>query len=662
MKRNRAVYCGLILICVLTITGCSTSQVVEVIETEPVESVLPTESEFVSPPEEPAVEGTEPEETANEPIPCMIAFDTDRDGNREIYLMGPDGSDPVNLTNNPADDFDPEWSPDGKQIAFVSNRDNGEGGGQFIYVMNPDGSDMVQMTYENESQSPDWSNYSDHIIYSHQGDIFVVNIYENEPSINLTNSPEPDINPKWSPDSSRIAWIRGEEGQRQIFVMDADGSNVQQITSSGEVYDLEWTTDGRFFTHWANDEYDCFNCIMNADGTDVSNAGGKGDVQEYIPFWTVDWQKVEMNFGEGPDGNDEIFLVSEIFPDMFFNLTNNPANDRNPASPAFCGPGEEIPEDNNQVSQLVESGHIMLGYRGDESTMSAQSIAEVELACEELEIQCVSSESITELVEQDVDIILSFSNRWDILGSFPERQNAAGQQVPILNLNAEGGAYGDLSYNLDASNDIVRITLDWMFESMGGEGKFVYFNVGDNDMHQNIIDTELEKYPGILADALPASYDEPISSDAISELVNSDPEIGAIWANEFLPNIFWGVVNLEREQYPFIQCEATQDMLQFWSDKIEFNPNVNCIAVIEPGGIGYEGVYVAYYLLTGEEINLETMGGIEGNTFLYDLPIITNENVNDWFVKMGEFQIGRRGDLMLQPMTPDEIRARWFLE
>lgn len=54
-----------------------------------------------------------------------IAFVTDRDGNKEIYLMTFDGKNPVNLTRTPdEDEFFPAWSPNGKQIAFS---DGGEG-------------------------------------------------------------------------------------------------------------------------------------------------------------------------------------------------------------------------------------------------------------------------------------------------------------------------------------------------------------------------------------------------------------------------------------------------------------------------------------------------------------------------------------------------------
>src|SRR2546427_10970660 len=72
-----------------------------------------------------------------------IAFTSDRDGNLEIYLMNPDGTNQTRLTNNSIVDDHPMWSPDGTKLAFVSQR---EAGGFAIFQMNMDGTNRVEIT------------------------------------------------------------------------------------------------------------------------------------------------------------------------------------------------------------------------------------------------------------------------------------------------------------------------------------------------------------------------------------------------------------------------------------------------------------------------------------------------------------------------------------
>jgi hypothetical protein len=87
-----------------------------------------------------------------------IAFVSDRDGNLEIYLMNTDGTNQIDLTNNPANDWDPVWSPDGKKIAFVSDRE----GVNKIYIMNANGSDVRALT---EGEDPHWFPDGSKIIF-----------------------------------------------------------------------------------------------------------------------------------------------------------------------------------------------------------------------------------------------------------------------------------------------------------------------------------------------------------------------------------------------------------------------------------------------------------------------------------------------------------------
>src|SRR5881409_3615336 len=72
-----------------------------------------------------------------------IAFTSDRDGNQEIYVMNPDGTNQTRLTNNSIVDDHPMWSPDGQKLAFVSQR---AAGGFAIFQMNMDGTNRVEIT------------------------------------------------------------------------------------------------------------------------------------------------------------------------------------------------------------------------------------------------------------------------------------------------------------------------------------------------------------------------------------------------------------------------------------------------------------------------------------------------------------------------------------
>src|ERR1700687_887229 len=79
-----------------------------------------------------------------------IVFQSNRDGNYEIYSMNPDGTRLRRLTDNPAIDRGPALSHDGRKVAFVSDRN----GYDNIYVMNTNGSNVVRLTFGIRDENP----------------------------------------------------------------------------------------------------------------------------------------------------------------------------------------------------------------------------------------------------------------------------------------------------------------------------------------------------------------------------------------------------------------------------------------------------------------------------------------------------------------------------
>ncbi len=121
----------------------------------------------------------------------------------DIHVMNADGTGDVQLTDDPADDSQPSWSPDGTRIAFVSGRDDPHGD---VFVMNADGTGLAQLTSEAAF----------------------------------------DGHPLWSPDGTRIAFARVEEGASGIFDMRPDGTEVAELVHTGmnPAGGLAWAPDG----------------------------------------------------------------------------------------------------------------------------------------------------------------------------------------------------------------------------------------------------------------------------------------------------------------------------------------------------------------------------------------------------------------------------------
>jgi|GEM_PF-3437522 len=185
-----------------------------------------------------------------------VAFASTRDGNTEIYSVRADGSDLLRLTNSPSEDNYPLWSPDGSKMSFLSDRS----GNWELWIMNADGSGPSQLTHSNGfAHSPSWAPDGKHIAFSSNRNGGDWDVYLMGPDgsnvVDLTNSAGSDYSPSWSPDGTKLAFISERGGHREIYLMNADGSNQRQLTSDGTLKGISgsaWAPTGDALAYFAS--------------------------------------------------------------------------------------------------------------------------------------------------------------------------------------------------------------------------------------------------------------------------------------------------------------------------------------------------------------------------------------------------------------------------
>jgi Tol biopolymer transport system component len=207
------------------------------------------------------------------PDGSRIAFYSERDGNAEIYVMNADGTGLTRLTDNPANDYNPSWSPDGTNIAFHSHRYLGAGR---IFVMNTDGTGAYRLTDPSfDDWSPEWSPDGKKIVFnSSRGaslDIWVMNA-NGSGKRNLNNDTADDWWPSWSPDGTHVVFHSDRDGNFEIYVMTADGMEVTRLTDNpANDYDADWSPDGTRIAFTSDRSGNLEVCVINVDGTGIWN-------------------------------------------------------------------------------------------------------------------------------------------------------------------------------------------------------------------------------------------------------------------------------------------------------------------------------------------------------------------------------------------------------
>lgn len=211
------------------------------------------------------------------PDGSRIAFTSNRGGDFDIYVMDADGSDQRRLTDMVGRDSSPAWSPRGDRIAFVNGGDTTFAGlvnstecnDPNIYLVSADGGLPVKLTDKGANTDPSWSPDGKRIAFTSDRDgdyeIYLLDVAANH-LVRLTNNEGvDDVDPSWSPDGAGIAFGRGYarrdfcrmEGiienplepdanawRADLYVVGVDGSGLKRLTFDGNNSDPAWLPDG----------------------------------------------------------------------------------------------------------------------------------------------------------------------------------------------------------------------------------------------------------------------------------------------------------------------------------------------------------------------------------------------------------------------------------
>jgi TolB protein len=277
-------------------------------------------------------------ETVTSPTSESIYFRFAAAGGRtQVDAVRPDGTDlHVVFQDGPLTNGHLAWAADGSRVAFDAYYGDRVG----IWTADPSGASVTPLTSAVNDTWPSWSPDGTKIAFAStrydpsieacptgvdlrcQTDIYVMNS-DGSDVTRLTTDPAPEWNPVWSPDGVKIAFVRGEH-ETEVFVMQADGTNIQQVTTTnqGSGFAPSWSPDGMQIVFGSIQHEDWGVFVVNADGTDERPLLFDPSIYAVDPEWSSDGRLIAFTGTVGgsarvglyvmrPDGSDVAEISTE---------------------------------------------------------------------------------------------------------------------------------------------------------------------------------------------------------------------------------------------------------------------------------------------------------------------------------------------------------------
>ena len=241
-----------------------------------------------------------------------IAFSiTDRNSANQLFTISADGNNKKQISNVRGRACGPDWSHDGKKIAFYNHFNEQTWS---LFIMDSDGKNVKQLTDSVGiwDACPRWAPDGSKIVFcrtypkeGYKEEIWVIDPDGSNPHRIGSVS---GSGPCWSRDGEKILYTSWIGSANEIFVMNSDGTNQSQITQmNSEIYWPKWSPDGNKIIFQSNKDGDQEIYIMNSDGSNVKQLTFN-DTDDSTPDWSPDGN--EIIFVSNRTGNHELFVMN----------------------------------------------------------------------------------------------------------------------------------------------------------------------------------------------------------------------------------------------------------------------------------------------------------------------------------------------------------------